>query len=418
MAKEKKNPARRETTFTFKALFDRLNIPPAEQRTVEACLLAGIERYRQGRYHYLSQEGAALLRHPYVFGFGAVEVARCVALPSETRLKVVRAAFAQQRPLKDDGIPHGLPCLLSFMAGVGRLTVPFFQDMMQVADIPGHLYEDWRPEEIDHLLNWLCAKANMPDAERLWWLWYLLVKCEHFEIGRPLLARIAAHPAVPRPLKLDLCRTLLDQNNQVQPPSRWRAVKALLHGDEQGFRVAFADMTEAEQAEWATASAKSGAEAGPEPETDVPVGPPDLSIRLIRTLMAESFYLVPPYLKRAALAALDQIGEDPLALCQAYLHDYHFDTETNAINQGIADIIRAHRESLPEATLRELIERALAIGKVTTRKAFYVLGAECVGPEYYARAAQDNATSIRDWAAQQLSGGAQRPRPSPKGRKL
>ena len=67
--------------------------------------------------------------------------------------------------------------------------------------------------------------------------------------------------------------------------------------------------------------------------------------------------------------------------------------------------------------MQELIERALAIGKVTTRKAFYALGAEYVGPEYYARAAQDNAKSIRDWAAQQLSGGAQRPRPGPKGRK-
>ena len=405
--------AQHEMTLTFKALFDRLAIPPAEQKTVEACLFAGIEHYQQGRYRDSVQGDAALLRHPYVFGFGAVEVARCAALPSATRLKVVQAAFAQQRPLHHDGIPHGLPCLLSFMANVGRLTAPLFQDMLQVADIQGHLYEDWRPEEIDHLLDWLCAEADVPDAERLWWLWYLLVKCEYFDIGRPLLARIAAHPAVPRPLKVELCRTLLDPNGQVQPPPRWRAVKARLHADEQGFQAAFADMTEAEQAEWAIASVKSRVEA----EGEVPVGPPDLSIRLIRVMLAEGSYLVPAYLKRTALAVLDQIGEDPLALCQAYLGDYYFDTDTNAINQGVADILRAHRESLPEAALQELIERALAIGKVTTRKAFYALGAEYVGPEYYARAAQDNAKSIRDWAAQQLSGGAQRPRPGPKGRK-
>ena len=130
--------------------------------------------------------------------------------------------------------------------------------------------------------------------------------------------------------------------------------------------------------------------------------PASLSLDVINSLFRSSPVRAPTYLKRPAVAGLVTLGEDPLTVCRAWLGKHSF--YTDAINQGVADIARAHHAELAEADLRDLIERALQIGEVKTRKAFYELGADLFGPGYLTRASADNAKPTRDWAARRLAG--------------
>src|SRR3990172_5264488 len=134
-------------SFKFKRFFRELDIPKDEQREVDGSLTGGVERYyerlRTDPYWSVNE----LLGRPHVFGFGAVEVVRGPSLSAETRFKVARHALAQIHPREDYGIPHGMPILLSFLAGIGALTVELFRGIMHVADMEGDLYDDWRTEE-------------------------------------------------------------------------------------------------------------------------------------------------------------------------------------------------------------------------------------------------------------------------------
>ena len=139
------------------------------------------------------------------------------------------------------------------------------------------------------------------------------------------------------------------------------------------------------------------------------------SFGFVRSLLSDDVFFAHAYLKRQAILGLAETGEDVLTLCQTYIGKTNgLDTDTDAINQGVADVIRLHRSVISDDQLRDLIERALGIGSVPARKAFYELGAEFFGPAYWQRAAADNAKSIRDWAAKQLAGKAE---PKKRGRR-
>ncbi len=110
--------------------------------------------------------------------------------------------------------------------------------------------------------------------------------------------------------------------------------------------------------------------------------------------------MTPNYMKRRAVFGLAQLGEDPISVCQTYL-DSESGSAADAINQGVVDVIREYHQHLPQAVVQELVERGLKIRKTNTRKTFFQLGAELLGPDYLTRAQSEPSKSIRDWAAQQ-----------------
>ena len=114
-------------------------------------------------------------------------------------------------------------------------------------------------------------------------------------------------------------------------------------------------------------------------------------------------------LKRRAVLELPQLGEDPLQVCQTYLESDDGYT-ADAINQGVADVIRAYSPDLPREAVQALVERGIKIPKLTTRKAFFRLGADLFGPDYLTRAQADKTKSIRDWATKQTAGPPKRQR--------
>jgi len=106
----------KRTVSGLKRLLTDLDLPEADRPRVESDLLDGVANFRAHDEVAGYYTDAELLRYPYIFGFGAVAVARDPVLDLNTRLAVVRSAIRGLRPLDDNGIPHGLPALLSFLS--------------------------------------------------------------------------------------------------------------------------------------------------------------------------------------------------------------------------------------------------------------------------------------------------------------
>src|SRR3990172_682998 len=382
----------KRTVSGLKRLLTDLDLPEADRPRVESDLLDGVANFRAHDEVAGYYTDAELLRYPYIFGFGAVAVARDPVLDLNTRLAVVRSAIRGLPPPGDNRIPHRLPAPPSFLAGAGALHRVTFQVVMIATDMAGDLYDDWRTDEARVLLDWLIAKSEMPDADALWWLYYLFSHCDKAPVGKAMFRFVLDHPAWPNGIKRDLCLAVLAERDTLRPPALWRAFWASLRGDEQALKQA--------QAELEPAVLDDLIRSGDEGEDDFAGTPRAPSFGFISSLLrgGESFGLIPPYFKRMAVAELAVLGEDPLAVCRRYLgrHDYY----TDGINQGVADVVRAHRAGLPDAAVRDLIETALGIGSVVTRREFYALGAELFGADYLERAQRDNAGSIRQWARQ------------------
>ncbi len=404
----------RPAGFDLKRFYRQLEIPPAEQAALGACLEHGLQDYKRHAYGEGKKKPALdlkeQLRRPYVFGFGAVAAVRETALSVETRLKVAGYALQLIDVEAEYGTPHGLPALLSFAASTGRLEPELFRSVMITADFEGALFDDWPLEEVHQLLDWVLEKAALPQPEKLWWVWYLTLHGEPPTLCRVLAETLLAHGALSADQKRALCQAWLTDTPAGPPPAQWEAMQALLRGDVEAF-------------------ARSAAEAGlpvpeklPSPaeiEADYDraldavldddgetAEPTHLSFTLLRRMLVGPMGIVPltpGAYKREALFALPGLGEDPLALCQRYLDSARGEYYADAINQGVADVLAAYANQMPPEAVCALVEKGLQIGAVATRKAFYQVGGDLCGPDYLASAAQDPAKTIRDWAAKKTA---------------
>ena len=401
--------------FSLKRLGQEFNLPPAELAQVTHVIQAGLDRFRREHRHSDFWSDAELLQRPYVLGYVAVEAARDAALLHTVRLSIVSHTLSVIDPVVDNGIPFGLPVLLSFLAAVNALTLPVFRVVMQVNHLERDWYAEWRRDEIFILLDWLLATSGAPDDERLWWLFYLLQRCDKPDTGKALSSYILAHPALSPDLKQRLCESLLAERPALPSPPHWRAFQALLSGDRAAYEQARAELPPDEISPFIPA-AETFDETAP---IDLPgLRDPGLgfpSFNFLRSLLVGDFALTPAYLKRQALVGLAALGEDPLTLCQIYLGatDYYGDS----INLGVAEVVRTYRSALPDPAVHDLIERGLHIGSVPVRKAFYQMGLDFFGGEYLVRAQADNANSIRQWANKVAAGGEAEAAPKKRGRK-
>ncbi|MEK7783999.1 MAG: hypothetical protein AAB658_01075, partial [Chloroflexota bacterium] len=139
----------RPETFDLGKFYKQLDIAKHEQETVAECLARGLEHYYQHIYGYdkYGKRPAFLIGErmvePYIFGFGAVEVVRHNGLSPETRFKIVKHAVKQIDATAEYGTPHGLPVMISFLAGADVLDSPSFRSLMIAADFGGPLFDDW-----------------------------------------------------------------------------------------------------------------------------------------------------------------------------------------------------------------------------------------------------------------------------------
>ncbi|MEK7785316.1 MAG: hypothetical protein AAB658_07825, partial [Chloroflexota bacterium] len=309
------------------------------------------------------------------------------------------------------GTPHGLPVLISFLAGAGVLDLPSFRSLMIAADFGGPLFDDWELVEVRRLFGWLIKKAEVADDERLWWLWHICVHCESAQTCRSLAEGLLTEGALSNTSKRALCKAWLTDAPAGKPPPQWEAMNALLSGDVETF-TAYAAEAGLPVPDSLPSRAVIEADYDSALDTlldegdDLTSGPP-MSLQLLRNILVGPSGMVPltpATLKRAAIFALPTLGDEPLKVCQQYLgsaREYYADT----VNGGVADVIRAYHDQMPEESVKALIERGLKIGAVNTRKTFYQLGADLFGQRFMTRAARDNAKSIREWAAKKAEGG-------------
>jgi hypothetical protein len=312
------------------------------------------------------------------------------------------------------GTPHGLPILLSFVAGAGALEAVTFRMVMIAADLGYSLFDDWQVAEVKQLLDWLVVQVEMPPAERLWWLWHISINSEPASMSKVIAEILLTHKVLRSANKRSLCEAWLSDTAVGQPPAHWEAIQSLMQGDVVGYKqhIAEAGLPPIPDHELPSMEAltedfdlaldnlvedEDGAE-GDDTET------PSLSLNFFRqTLVGPMGMLVvtPGIIKRAAVMALPALGADPLGVCHQYLTPAR--GEGLGLHQGVADVIRAHHPQMPPDEVRGLVERGLTMNVLPTRKTFYELGADLYGRDFLKRAKRDKANSIRQWAAKRLA---------------
>jgi hypothetical protein len=391
----------------FARLFKELSVRRADQPLITDCLMLGLARFHEHVYGAPARRSVANLasriREPYIFGFGAVEVARNDAIPLDIRIRFADTALQSFDATTEYGIPHGLPILASFLARAGVLEPDVMRTMLITAGFAGAMFDDWQLDEVQRLCQWLIDRVDMPKAERLWWLWQLSINCEDAKTARQVGEWQLGHADVGHKTKVALCRAWLDDMPPGEPPPQWEALQSLLQGDVRGFvrhaaEAGFeADGTiSSEEIEADYDAALDALLDEAEEDNDPPAMPLHL---LRRSLVGPMGELVntPSVLKHLALINLVRYGVEPAEICQTYLGEERR-PHGATYNLGVAEVIRAEHARIPTAVLRRLVARGVSVGGVATRRAFYQLGVDIFGEKFRKNASQDGSKSIRDWA--------------------
>lgn len=396
----------------FRRLYKALAVPRSDQPTVSDCLMLGVARFHEHVYGAPARRAleklAARISEPYIFGFGAVEVARNETASLDTRLKFTQHALRSFDATAEYGIPHGLPILASFLAQVDALQPDLLRMMLITAGFAGAMFDDWQMGEVQTLLQWLIDRVDMPKAERLWWLWQITINCEDTRAARQIAEWLIAHAEIGSKSKIALCQAWLDDTAPGEPPAQWQALQSLLQGDVQGFVTHSAEAGVPADESISRAEIEADYDAALDAlidETDEDSNLPVLPLQLLRkTLVGPLGDVVytPSILKHVALTALPTLGNDPVVICRAYLGEERR-PHGATYNLGIAEVIRAQHSRIPRPALKKLVTRGLKVGGVATRRAFYQLGVELFGAQFWRSASQDESKSIRDWAKQKAT---------------
>lgn len=370
---------RQSDRFDINQLFETLTIPPDEQEEALKALKEGLTAH----YHYTTGDAPIaslslhLLQTPFVAGFGVVEAIRSTKLSIDTRKALVKWVLQTIDPTEKSGIPFGLPVMLSFLASVSALSTATFRTVMLAARSDRHnLFDALKAPELVTLLDWLLETADLSQAEQIWWLQFLACQLDKAHLGDRLTDHVLHHPYPSDAFKRQVCHAWLSQQAMGDRPMAREVLKTRIQIGESAFEAMVL--------------------GGPPRSTHAPdddVDPLDLS---------QLLPLIPNYMKRRAVLGLAQSGEPPLTVCQTYLNcDRGYDTQ--ALDQGVADVLQLYRSHFSDKELQDLIEKGLTSSVIETRKTFYRLGTELIDTDYLARAREDEASAIRDWAIAQIN---------------
>jgi len=101
---------------------------------------------------------------------------------------------------------------------------------------------------------------------------------------------------------------------------------------------------------------------------------------------------------------VENIGE-PLqdVIDQFFLRSYRDSQSTEAVSEGVLDLIGLHADDLGPDAVRRLIKKAVKGGLAPVRQAAYRIGAEQFGLDFARPALKDDARLVRDWAARLMA---------------
>lgn len=406
LPKPPKRPAPSEP-LDFKRLYKEMTLDKADQPLVTECLTVGLARFYEHVNGVPARRGIEQLvgriQEPYIFGFGAVEVARNEALSIDTRLKFAEHTLQSFDVNTEYGIPHGLPILASFLARIGVLEPDVMRTMLITADFAGAMFDDWQVDEVEALFTWLVDRIDMPKAERLWWLWQIIVNCEDNRFSRHLARWVLAHDEIGLKSKKTLCKAWLNDTAPGEPPPQWEALQSLLQGDVKAYVSHAAEAGVEADANITSAEIEADYDAALDAlidENEQTGNASAMPLQMLRkTLVGPLGEVVytPSALKHLAVTALPSLGDSPVEVCQNYLGEEQR-PHGAAFNLGVAAVLKEHQADIPRPTQRKLVAKGLKVGGVATRKAFYRLGVELFGDDFRLGAQRDEAKSIRDWA--------------------
>jgi hypothetical protein len=111
-----------------------------------------------------------------------------------------------------------------------------------------------------------------------------------------------------------------------------------------------------------------------------------------------------PTLKRHAVFALvENLGEPLLDVVhEFFLKDHGGPAATEAVSEGVLDLIGLHAANLGPEVVRKLIGKAIKRGLAPVRQAAFRIGAEQFGLNFVRPALKDDAGLVRNWAAKLL----------------
>jgi hypothetical protein len=111
-----------------------------------------------------------------------------------------------------------------------------------------------------------------------------------------------------------------------------------------------------------------------------------------------------PTLKRHAVFALvENLGEPLLDVVdEFFLKNQSGQAATEAVSEGVLDLIGLHATNLGPEVVRRLIGKAIKRGLAAVRQAAYRIGAEQFGLDFVRPALKDDAGMVRKWAAKLL----------------
>jgi hypothetical protein len=112
---------------------------------------------------------------------------------------------------------------------------------------------------------------------------------------------------------------------------------------------------------------------------------------------------LPVLTRHAVFALVENVGEPLLDVVgEFFLKNYGGSAATEAVSEGVLDLIGLHAEELGPEVVRKLIGKATKRGLAPVRQAAYRIGAEQFGLNFVRPALKDDAGIVRNWAARLL----------------
>jgi hypothetical protein len=113
---------------------------------------------------------------------------------------------------------------------------------------------------------------------------------------------------------------------------------------------------------------------------------------------------LPVLTRHAVFALVENIGEPLLdVVAEFFLRNYGSAAATEAVSEGVLDLIGLHAEEVGPEIVRKLITKAIKRGLAPVRQAAYRLGADQFGLDFVRPALNDDAGTVRKWAAKLLA---------------
>ncbi|GAC1466402.1 MAG: hypothetical protein NVS2B16_24550 [Chloroflexota bacterium] len=348
--------------FDFGVFCARIGATAKERGPVRQDLVRGLKDYFESTYGYDRYGAETILllpermAQPYVYGFALARLLHDRRVGDRTKIRAAHHALDIIDYGADGGLPYGLFGALNYLTLQGDLATEDLRYGLVVSAGEMEPFRGTDKTEFVSFFRMLLGRADLPSGEKTFWGHSLVVRHRDQPGATELIHELLGCDDVPAEMRRELCRAWINRR---------------------------------------------------QPRLDVPLPEPDIGFR--STFVAEHlpFWIAhapswPTWkMVNLGLIWLARLGEDPVELAEKYIG--YVGAGSEQVHSAVADIVAENHAAMPEVRVKEVIERGIAIsGSSPTRRRFYRLGTDLYGPEYLARATEDAANSVRQWAVRQL----------------